>query len=506
MNTSGSNPQVETLLKQGIDAARGGDKAAARALLEQVVEQDQQNEKGWFWLAAVTEDLNEKRICLGNVLVINPNNQRARKLLEQLESPNTASTSFGGMSQSSGGGTNRTTLFVAIGLGGIAITALLILLLLMMGGDDKEKEPAAQPTAAIVLNTPQPVDGATPVAGQPETLVMPTLAPTATITPPPATWTPVPSNTPIPALPPTVFPAPPVSVSGVIIMRSGDVPGDLLNQPIVLLKADGTDQRTVSQVNERGHSPGLSPDSSQFVFVLYAPGTREHLLSLNNLQGTAPRPVSRYWANTPTLQKQDAPSWSPDGKWLTFTAQGMGSPTVDLYRVSLNTPEGDPAALERLTSDDAIESWPSFSPDGLWIVYSADLSKLDFNAASELRIYDTISKRVTNLTTNGAELIETAPDWSPDGKTIVFQALSAGSPQNDIYLISADGTTAPQKIIDSGADDIAPRFSPDGLHIVFSSDAAGNWDVYIYEIATQTIYQITTSPDTDIANDWGRES
>jgi Tol biopolymer transport system component len=504
MSTSGSNPQVETLLKQGIEAARAGNKAVARALLEQVVEQDQQNEKGWFWLAAVTEDLHEKRICLGNVLVINPDNQRARDLLEKLESPGAASGSYGSAAFS-GSTTNRTPLLLAVGVVGIVIVLVLLVVMMMGGGDNKEDN--VPPPTRLALDTPSSSGEETPVANVEQTpLVMPTLIPTSTPTHSPATWTPVPSATPIPAVPPTLYPAPAGPVEGVIIMRSGDVPGDPFNQPIILAKADGTVQRVITAPNERGHAPVLSPDSTQFAFVLYAPGTREQLLSLNNIQGTAPRPANRYWSNTPTLQKQDSPHWAPDGQWIAFTGQGMGSATVDLYRVSLNTPEGDPAALERLTSDDAVESWPSFSPTGQWIVYAADLSKLTFDASTELRIYDTVSKQVTKLTTNGAEIIESAPDWSPDGKTVVFQGQPAGSSQNDIYLMPADGTAAPQMMINTGADDILPRFSPDGRYIVFSSNATGNWDVYIYEIATQSIYQITTSSDTDVANDWGRES
>jgi Tol biopolymer transport system component len=71
-------------------------------------------------------------------------------------------------------------------------------------------------------------------------------------------------------------------------------------------------------------------------------------------------------------------------------------------------------------------------------------------------------------------------------------------------MIPSSGAAPAEKIIESDANDIAPRFSPDGGYIVFSSDRTGNWDVFIYEIATQTIYQVTTGPHTDIANDWGQ--
>jgi Tol biopolymer transport system component len=83
----------------------------------------------------------------------------------------------------------------------------------------------------------------------------------------------------------------------------------------------------------------------------------------------------------------------------------------------------------------------------------------------------------------------------------VFDALEAGSSQRDIYWMTVGGT--PEKLIESDADDIQPRFSPDGRYIVFSSDRSGNWDVYIYEIATGTYYQVTTSTGIDVAGDWG---
>jgi TolB protein len=495
MSTPEPNPQVEQLLQQGIKAARAGDKAAARALLEQVVELDEHSEKGWFWLAAVTDDTDEKKICLGNVLVINPNNQRARNLLEQLEG------SFIGeraalLGQGTGG-VNRKEVYLAIGLGGTAVVILIVLLLSMLSGGKK-----APPSPVAVANATQPAGG--DQSGSQST-AQPTVihAPTSTPIPRPATWTPAPSSTPTPNAPPTLFLPPPSTLAGEIIMRSGEVIGDPNNQPIIMIKANGGTPRTITSPNTRGHAPVLAPDSSQYLYVLYAPGTREELLQFDNIQGTAPRTASSYWTGFPTLLNQNDPAWSADGKWISFIARSMDSATPDLYRLSLANPKGDPKALERLTSDDAIESWPSFSPDGLQIVYSADLSKLDASTGAELRIYNTVSAQITNLTNNGTDLIEAAPDWSPDGQMIVFQAKAQGSAGNDIFWIPASGASPAAQIIDTGGDDIQPRFSPDGRYIVFSSNGTGNWDVFVYEIATKNAFQLTTSPETDIANDWG---
>lgn len=535
MSDPGPNSQVDAWLKQGIEAARAGDNATARTLLERVVEQDRRNERGWFWLAAVVDDIKEKKICLGNVLTVNPGNQRAQDLLQRLyaieqgagqpeqagpsvpdeperpvgeESPNATPTppaadDLAGMPDTRDGSDSRAVWYIAAGLGAIASIVLLVVLVMMVGGDDGDGNDSSP---ADVGTNPTPTEDNSPGDGPPPA-VQPTLPPDITPTPSrtpqpaPATWTPVPSNTPVPAVPPTVFPPLAANVSGKLIMRSGDVPGDADNQPIAIINPNGGNQQTLTGT-DRGHAPSLSPDGSRIVFIKYAVGTREYLLQFDNLEGTAPQFGTDYWGRTAVLLDPDHPTWSPDGNLIAFTAKG-GSATPDLYLVSLLDPSGnDPDALQRLTDDDAAESWPSFSPDGRFLVYAADLSQIDASGGTELRIYNLADRTYGDLTTNRANLIESAPDWSPDARQIVFQAREAANADVDIYTIPAVGGAA-QKIIDSDFDDIQPRFSPDGRYLVFSSNRSGNWDVYIYEIATQTYYQVTSARQTDIANDWG---
>jgi Tol biopolymer transport system component len=493
MNNQEPDRQVEHLLKEGIAAARAEDKATARALLEQVIELDQHNEKGWFWLAAVVDTDEEKRVCLGNVIVINPQNERAQRLLEQLEQK-TLTTAASAAPATSG----RKTAYLAAALGAIAVVALLLALVVLSGGDD---EPPASPT-----DTSAPAAGAaesSPAAAVDDPDQAAAAAPTRTPSPLPPTWTPAPTGTPANTGPGTPLPAAPPSLGGWIIMQSGSVPGDPANQPIALLRPDGSERFIVSATNERGQTPILSPDSSEYLFVKYAPGTRELILQFNNLQSTEPRSASAAWGRGPLLDDQHGPAWSSNGAWIAFSAVGMGSATRDLYRADLTGEPGSASNLTRLTTDDAIDIWPAFSPGGQFVVYASDLSLVELGGSTELRIYNTADGKVTNLTNNGAALIEAAPDWSPDGAQIVFHALEEGATAPDIYIMNADGQSPPEKLTDSDAADIQPRFSPDGQHIVFSSDRAGNWDVFIYEIATGTIFQVTTDPVTDIANDWG---
>ncbi len=75
---------VQHLIAEGTGALRKGDKATARALLTRALEQDDRNEQVWLWLSGAVDTPEEQRICLENVLVLNPANDIARRGLDLL--------------------------------------------------------------------------------------------------------------------------------------------------------------------------------------------------------------------------------------------------------------------------------------------------------------------------------------------------------------------------------------------------------------------------------------
>jgi Tfp pilus assembly protein PilF/predicted RNA-binding Zn-ribbon protein involved in translation (DUF1610 family) len=77
--------RVSDLLRSGIAAAKAGRKHEARRILMRVVELDDGNEQAWLWLSGLVETLEERRICLENVLSINPANPHARSGLAWLD-------------------------------------------------------------------------------------------------------------------------------------------------------------------------------------------------------------------------------------------------------------------------------------------------------------------------------------------------------------------------------------------------------------------------------------
>ncbi|MBN1954497.1 MAG: hypothetical protein JW900_05530 [Anaerolineae bacterium] len=78
----GPTDDLDDLLRQGIAAARAGQRDQAYNLLLRVVEQDERNVTVWLWLSGVTESLEDKEVCLENVLTLDPDNAAAHKGLK----------------------------------------------------------------------------------------------------------------------------------------------------------------------------------------------------------------------------------------------------------------------------------------------------------------------------------------------------------------------------------------------------------------------------------------
>jgi hypothetical protein len=77
--------QINILLQLGIEAAKEGNQSQARESLLTVVEADEGNEQAWLWLSGVIESDEDRRVCLENVLVLNPDNAVAKRGLLRLD-------------------------------------------------------------------------------------------------------------------------------------------------------------------------------------------------------------------------------------------------------------------------------------------------------------------------------------------------------------------------------------------------------------------------------------
>jgi tetratricopeptide (TPR) repeat protein len=95
MTTTSPTSDSAAWLKAGITALQAGDRSQARELLLRVVEVAEDNEVAWLWLSGAMETAVDRRVCLENVLALNPANERARRGLAKLAAEEQRNTDDG---------------------------------------------------------------------------------------------------------------------------------------------------------------------------------------------------------------------------------------------------------------------------------------------------------------------------------------------------------------------------------------------------------------------------
>lgn len=127
----------------------------------------------------------------------------------------------------------------------------------------------------------------------------------------------------------------------------------------------------------------------------------------------------------------------------------------------------------------------------------------DRDGNDEIYVMNTDGSNQTNLT--NSPKMDWYPDWSPDGKRIIFGSYThrTNPDDEDIYIMDADGANL-KRLTNTplGWSDFA-SWSPDGTKIVFCSDPDGTQqDIYIMNADGSGITQVTNDPEPDYYPDW----
>lgn len=283
---------------------------------------------------------------------------------------------------------------------------------------------------------------------------------------------------------------------------------------IYLMNGDGTDVRRLTNNEATDVFATLSPD-----------GTRVLFESNRRAPATGPRNISDVFimkidgSDQLWLGPGGSGTWSPDGRSVAFhgSASGTGVPATpypgsatadsDIFVVNLRDWMQKKVKPRNITNNVAtIDDDPDWSPDGRTILFTRHAATDNYQNAVSAEIY-TISADGTGtpkaLTGNKEE--ERAPAWSPDGKKIVFSCRRGGKTDFDICVMNADGTSE-KKLTENPLGDLTPSWSPDGAKIVFhrpKGRGLGLWDLWTVNADGTGEMQLTNAPGYTGFASWG---
>ncbi|HIJ86508.1 MAG TPA: Tol-Pal system beta propeller repeat protein TolB [Desulfuromonadales bacterium] len=145
-----------------------------------------------------------------------------------------------------------------------------------------------------------------------------------------------------------------------------------------------------------------------------------------------------------------------------------------------------------LTKNGSINLNPDFSPDGREIIFTSykrrnpDLYRRALSSPVEVPLSN---RKGLNITGN----------WSPDGSKIALALSKDGDAE--IYTIEKDGSR-PTRLTSNPALDLYPAWSPDGKQIAFVSDRLGKPQIFVMNATGGEARRLTTAGNYNVNPRW----
>lgn len=239
--------------------------------------------------------------------------------------------------------------------------------------------------------------------------------------------------------------------------------------------------------------------------------------------------------------QDEYPLWSPDGKWISYSANPRGNYDIFIMdaagsgirrittsardeieqawfpggrkmayteevrrplgrRYSLRSVDLGSGAVGRMAPDfGGSAALPNFSPAGPIMAFTGKKTM-----GWDIYAYDLEKKTYAQLTEGGHAC---RPRFSPDGRKIAYVSHEADG-KGDIWLMNPDGSGKERLTARDETYDYFPAWSPDGRHIVFASSRdtmyadRGEWALYVVEVASRRVELLFDGAGRDVFPDW----
>lgn len=241
-----------------------------------------------------------------------------------------------------------------------------------------------------------------------------------------------------------------------------------MDDPAPADRAEGTNIRPTAR------SPLFIPFISAVVMIAGLSVVIAMLLSGSDAQEGLIGSNTRIYRFTSMPGLEDNPSWSPDGKFISYETDEKGQTDIIIQPADGGSPV-------RVLDSEASEVQATWSPDGSLLAFVSSRDHGGYFApvlgfGNLNLILDGKGGDIFIVKPFGGEPLKLVshafdPAWSPDGKEIVFR--SARDAQWDLWKVSSSGGE-PTRITNDADYDYQPAWSPDGKWIVYGSTPGGS--------------------------------
>ena len=165
---------------------------------------------------------------------------------------------------------------------------------------------------------------------------------------------------------------------------------------------------------------------------------------------------------------------------------------------------GTPTITERAGAR-TINVAPAVSPDGRWIAFlsSRELFSIGLFLAdtSTGEVVSTLASAAANPHIDALRFIDSSGTWSPDSSKFAFVVFERGD--NRLAIVDVASRKIERRIKIPGVDALQnPAWSPDGRTIAFSGQARGVTDIFLFDVESGDVRQLTNDRYTDIQPAW----
>jgi eukaryotic-like serine/threonine-protein kinase len=260
---------------------------------------------------------------------------------------------------------------------------------------------------------------------------------------------------------------------------------------IYLLSRDTLKKRKLTSPPARNfgdYDPAFSPDGKTLAFIR-SPAINIGDIYLVSSDGGESRRLTFDNRNI-----VDSLAWTPDGREIVFISNRAVGFSFWRFPIVGGTPERLAAV-----GDNVLE--PAISRQGNRLAYTQE--KWDSNIW-RFEISGSLGRKSSPTRLIASTHADTSPQYSPDGKRIVFDSDRSGS--LEIWVCDSDGSNATQLTFFGGPDNGSPRWSPDGRQIAFDSIIEGQRDIYVITADGGKSRRLTMEPSIDVRPSWSQDA